>query len=93
MGCMSCNPFCGKCRPPHPKPVVCPSCGKLVMVGRYDAWVCPRCAGALPRRERLRCNWTGLWCDIPCMYNIRDNETGELHPCRWPDADHLHKEG
>lgn len=44
MGCMSCNPFCGKCRPPHPKPVVCESCGKLVMRGRYEKWACPAAA-------------------------------------------------
>lgn len=91
MGCMSCNPFCGKCRPPHPKPVVCESCGKLVMRGRYEKWACPRCGVALPPRERLRCNWTGLLCDIPCMYNVRENPTGELHPCRWPDGSHLYK--
>ena len=47
MGCMSCNPFCGKCRPPHPKPVVCKACGRLVMRGRYEKWVCPRCGAAL----------------------------------------------
>ena len=91
MGCMSCNPFCGKCRPPHPKPVVCKACGRLVMRGRYEKWVCPRCGAALPPRERFRCNWTGLLCDIPCMYNVRENPADALHPCRWPDGNHLYK--
>ena len=54
----------------------------------YD---CPRCGAALPPRKRLRCNWTGLLCDIPCMYNVRENPTGALHPCRWPDGNHLYK--
>lgn len=61
------------------------------MRGRYEKWVCPRCGVALPPRKRFRCNWTGLLCDIPCMYNVRENPTGELHPCRWPDGNHLHK--
>lgn len=22
-------------------------------------------------------------CDIPCMRNVKDNPTGEKHPCPW----------
>ena len=62
----------------------CPSCGKLAIARRNDPWVCNHCHAALPPREKLKCNWSGMLCDIPCMYNTLPNETGERHPCRWP---------
>lgn len=86
MGCMVCNPFCGRCRPPQPHIVRCPECGKLVMRGRREPWTCPQCGAALPPREKLRCNWTGMLCDIPCMRNIRENPSGELHDCPWAEV-------
>lgn len=91
MGCMVCNPFCGKCRAPHPKPAHCATCDRLVMRARTESWVCPDCGNVLPPRPRMLCNWSGIYCDIPCMYNLRENATGETHPCRWPDGQHLYK--
>ncbi len=84
MGCMVCNPFCGRCRPPQPKPMKCDSCGKLALRTRYETWECNHCGAPLPPRPKIKCNWSGRMCDVPCMYNAMDNPTGELHPCRWP---------
>ena len=81
--CWICNPYCGKCRPPDPKPVTCAECGEFVMLERNDLWICSRCGSDLPRRKVYRCNWTGRECDIPCMRNVQANATGLLHACPW----------
>ena len=44
--CLSCSPFCGRCRPALYVAVVCPSCGEMVDVSRME------CIHALGYRDR-----------------------------------------
>ena len=44
--CLSCSPFCGRCRPALYVAIICPTCGEMVDVSRMD------CIKALGYRDR-----------------------------------------
>ena len=87
MGCWSCNPFCGKCKPPYRK-AICPKCGKLTIVPKekYLASTEIQCANCgeditdLIYVHPVYCHFSELICAYPC--GRKDTKKTELSiPC------------
>lgn len=79
-----CNPYCGKCRPPLERPLVCPECETLNYPERGETEFCKKCGARLPEREIrpvIRCSRSGLVCANPCGMNSVLPEDGGLAAC------------
>lgn len=68
--CWACNPFCGRCKPPKMRVVVCPACSKEKAF-RKDELLKPggtACAGCGEpiTIEAVLCARSGLMCAWPC---------------------------
>lgn len=48
--CWICNPYCGRCKPPMPKPVKCTHCGKHTIPDSIDP-KCKKCGARLTGPE------------------------------------------
>lgn len=69
MPCHACNPYCGKCRPPKERPMICTECEKLNFVDEILDDKCKYCGNTLPLRVKpkvLFCGNSGLLCANPC---------------------------
>ncbi len=81
--CWSCNPYCGGCKPPKPKPRKCPAC-KAFNFGEEDK--CKRCGGPLPERvppPTVMCLYIGKLCANPCLRHKKSPEEGTEAVCIW----------
>lgn len=81
--CWSCNPYCGGCKPPKPKPVKCPGCK---MYNFPELTRCKRCGLPLPEPPKpvpLFCLYIGKICANPCLRHKKlPNEDSEAI-CNW----------
>lgn len=82
MPCYVCNPQCGRCRQPRPRPIRCSSCDSLVMVDHLGD-PCPKCGGVLPGFKSIACAYTQRDCVVPCMRATTPHESGEAQACPW----------
>ena len=81
--CWSCNPYCGGCKPPKPKPIKCPSCG---IYSFKDLKNCERCGAVMPERESpptVMCLYIGQLCANPCQKHKKMPEDGTQGTCSW----------
>lgn len=81
--CWSCNPYCGGCKPPKPKPIKCPGC-KTFNFGEEKN--CKRCGAVLPEREpppTVMCLYIGKLCANPCLRHKKPPGEGEKATCIW----------
>lgn len=88
--CWSCNPFCGGCKPPRPKPVKCPGCKTFCFP---ELKQCQRCGTLLPEPERpepVMCLSIGKMCATPCNKHRKPPLEGQVNTCKWhrpPDGE------
>jgi hypothetical protein len=85
MSCWSCNPYCGNCKPPKPKPVKCPVCGKFNFLDRMKGKNCIKCGEVLPEPPKppvVDCLYSGLVCANPCGQYKKTTDDGTLYPCK-----------
>jgi hypothetical protein len=85
MTCWVCNPYCGKCKPPMPKPLKCAVCGKHYLPD-VNAKKCIKCGADLPEFEPIKkvtvkCTYSGLLCANPCNRHKAIPEGGVTKPC------------
>lgn len=62
-----CNPYCGLCKPPKPRPRICPKCRTANF--RPQDTNCKKCGEGLPAfipPPVVLCNFCGLTCANPC---------------------------
>ena len=90
MPCYVCNPQCGRCRPPRPRALKCPECGRLTMleapaVSDEALRVCRHCGAALPKPEAVACRFAGRECYVPCVRACEEPESGSPEACPWGD--------
>jgi len=81
--CWSCNPYCGGCKPPKPRPVRCPFCNVFNFPDRTS---CVRCAHTLPpvpRPSPVICLYIGESCANPCQRHKKPPAEGEDPYCLW----------
>lgn len=74
--CIGCNPFCGRCKPPLPRPRKCPDCGRFTM--DTAELVCSNCGAELPKPMQPKtefCNFSGQMCANPCGQRFRHVKT------------------
>ena len=84
--CWSCNPFCGNCKPPQPRPKVCPKCKTLNFDDPDEAVKCKKCGGELPKRPPrpvVHCLLAGISCSNPCKKYKTAPEDGIVRPCKY----------
>jgi hypothetical protein len=65
--CWVCNPYCGRCKPPQPKPRQCSECGAYQLDPQKEK--CKKCGGILPAHKPppiVNCGYSGLVCANPC---------------------------
>ncbi len=81
--CWSCNPYCGGCKPPKPKPRKC-SCGKFSF--EEKAVKCSKCGADLPEiipPQPVMCLFIGQICANPCKRSTTPPEGGEVKECNY----------
>lgn len=79
-----CNPYCGRCRPPKEKPLLCVQCDTANFPDRGEFGVCKKCGAELPERRLpipARCEHAGLICANPCGKSSEPQPLGRLVPC------------
>lgn len=87
--CWSCNPYCGGCKPPKPKPIKCPVCNTYCFP---ELKYCKRCGTVLPelsKPEPVLCLYIGKVCATPCNKHKKPPQEGQANTCSWhsaPDA-------
>lgn len=82
--CWSCNPYCGGCKPPKPKPRKCSSCGKFNFNEKADK--CEKCGAELPAivpPATVMCLYVGQLCANPCRRHEKPPEDGVLKTCNF----------
>lgn len=85
-GCGICNPFCGKCKPPMERGLICPSCGRYYFPEFMNELICKRCGKELPGREVRKaefCNYSGLMCAKPCARHKVISKDGTYRLCKY----------
>jgi hypothetical protein len=83
MGCWACNPYCGNCKPPLPKPRPCPSCQRLCFNPTEET--CPNCYKQLTpyiSPKVVKCSYSGLVCANPCNKHKIILPGGRVMPCK-----------
>ena len=81
--CWSCNPYCGGCKPPKPKPIKCERCGAFNF---DDLGICRKCKQVLPERpkpEAVFCRYIGAMCANPCQRHKKDPDHLAESYCKW----------
>jgi hypothetical protein len=79
--CWSCNPYCGGCKPPKPKPVKCTQCKA---VNFPELIHCKRCGALLPEPPKpipAFCLYTDQMCANPCGRRKKPPENGVIQTC------------
>lgn len=85
--CLTCNPYCGRCKPPRKRrPVFCLDCGRENTFddGDINRTVCSFCGGELPvlrTQPTVRCKYSGLLCSEPCGRAREKQADGVFKPC------------
>ncbi|HBQ85424.1 MAG TPA: hypothetical protein DD811_02945 [Syntrophomonas sp.] len=82
--CWSCNPYCGGCKPPKPKPRKCTNCGKFNF--NEQATKCEKCGADLPELvppPTVMCLYVGQLCANPCRRHLTPSDDGELKTCKY----------
>lgn len=86
MGCWSCNPFCGRCKPPRARPVQCPDCQTYNSPDFNQSNQCRKCGAELPVQAAVSrvvlCFYSGLLCANPCQKHTFVGKDGVVRPCR-----------
>jgi len=85
--CWSCNPYCGGCKPPQPRPRKCEGCGKF----NFDPQekLCKKCGRPLPEiipPAIVMCLYVGELCANPCRRHKNTPEDGKLKSCNYRTA-------
>lgn len=75
-----CNPYCGKCRPPKEKPLICPACEAFndPTLGEFGS--CKACGALLPERQLPvpeHCLVVDKVCANPCGRSKKAFEYGK----------------
>ncbi len=81
--CWSCNPYCGGCKPPKPKPVKCPNCK---MFNFPELTHCKKCGILLPEPPKpvpSHCLYIGQMCANPCNRRLKPPLEDEVPDCTW----------
>ena len=81
--CWSCNPYCGGCKPPKPKPVKCPACNTFNFP---ELGHCKRCGAVLPeppKPQPVFCQNIGQMCANPCNRHKKPPQEGTSPTCNW----------
>ncbi len=81
--CWSCNPYCGFCKPPKPKPRQCSQC-KAYNVNP-DEKKCRKCGAELPPPVPppvVQCLYSGMICANPCGKYKKPSPDGKVIPCK-----------
>lgn len=84
--CWSCNPFCGNCKPPKPRPKICPNCKTLNMDDPDEPVKCKKCGADLPMRppiEPVHCLFSDTICKTPCRKHKEPPKDGVPRPCKY----------
>jgi len=79
--CWSCNPYCGGCKPPKPKPVKCPSCKTFTFP---EFTHCKKCGAKLPDLPKpvpVFCLYIGETCAVPCNRHKKTPDDGITGSC------------
>ncbi len=82
--CWSCNPYCGGCKPPKPKPRKCPNCKAYCF--DEERKNCPKCGAVLPEHvppPTVMCLYIGQLCANPCLRHKKAPEEGTEAACIW----------
>jgi hypothetical protein len=82
--CWSCNPYCGGCKPPKPKPRKCEGCGKY----NFDPQdtLCRKCGHLLPEviaPATVMCLYVNGLCANPCRRHLTAPEDGDTKTCNY----------
>ncbi|NLP45011.1 MAG: hypothetical protein GX351_10355 [Peptococcaceae bacterium] len=91
--CWSCNPYCGNCKPPKPKPRQCLQCKAYTIDPERD--YCRKCGAKLPDHVPppiVKCEYSGMMCANPCGKYKKPSLDGKYTPCKLntpPPADSL----
>ncbi|QEM67008.1 hypothetical protein FO488_01770 [Geobacter sp. FeAm09] len=82
--CWSCNPYCGGCKPPKPKPFKCPTCNTYCFP---ELKTCKRCGTVLPELPKptpVMCLYIGKMCATPCNKHKKAVEKGApIEACKY----------
>lgn len=81
--CWSCNPYCGGCKPPKPKPVKCPKCKSFSFPELRN---CKKCGEPLPeppKPQPVMCLFIKEVCTNPCSRSKRPPKDDEEQVCKW----------
>jgi hypothetical protein len=81
--CWSCNPYCGGCKPPKPKPIKCPNC-HIYCFPEFTS--CQRCGTPLPEPAQpvaAFCLHIGAVCAAPCNKHKKAPLEGQTDSCPW----------
>jgi len=94
--CWSCNPYCGNCKPPKERPIICPQCKKVYINITDEPMKCKKCGSVLPKRPPrpiVNCLYSGLICANPCGKYKDPPKDGIIKPCKLntPPKDPLDK--
>jgi hypothetical protein len=88
--CIVCNPFCGHCRPPRKRAVICPACGAD---NRFDIVIsdppaerfcraCDEDLSDLATPAVVYCQNTLRFCANPCHWHTVKNNPAVKRICR-----------
>lgn len=81
--CWTCNPYCGGCKPPKPKPMKCLSCNTYNL---SDRETCPKCGQPFPKHPAptpTMCLYLGQMCGNPCHRHKKLPDEGVESNCPW----------
>ncbi len=81
--CWTCNPYCGGCKPPKPKPIKCEHCGTYNFSELKN---CRKCRRPLPERqppEPVMCLYIGEMCANPCQRHKKKPDNKHDSFCKW----------
>lgn len=84
--CWSCNPYCGNCKPPKPRPKICPECKTLNFDNPEEPMKCKKCGTELPKRPPrpvVDCLFANVICANPCSKYTEPPKDGVPYPCKY----------
>ncbi len=81
--CWSCNPYCGGCKPPKPKPIKCPHCHVYTFPEKKFCKQCGVALPDLPAPQPVFCRYLGETCANPCNRHKKAPEEGIAAECKW----------
>lgn len=83
MNCGVCRPFCGKCKPPMEKPLLCGNCGTYTFRKKAVDNKCKKCGAELPKPDIkvVHCLNSDMLCANPCGRSIILPYDGITHHC------------